>query len=102
MHRALATVAVFKLIIALVIFIATVNLDAVLLVSCILMAVAAAIIRSVQEGEVALVLVSLILLIDAIGFFLSMASAAVLQIVAYTFLLAWDVQIIMLFRQLET
>ncbi|ABL88816.1 conserved hypothetical protein [Pyrobaculum islandicum DSM 4184] len=100
MHRAIATVAVFKLLIFLVTFFTTTNLDPILLVNFILMSISAIIVRSVQEGEVALVLIALILLIDAIGLFLSFITLSFTIILAYVFLLIWDIQILLLLRQM--
>jgi len=51
MHRALATAAMFKLFVSLVVFFTTQRFDPVLLVSCILMAISALLIRMIQEGE---------------------------------------------------
>ena len=102
MHRALATVAVFKLLVSLILFFTAQRFDPVLLVSCILMAISAVITRIVQEGEVGFVLVSLILLIDAIGLLLSATLVSIILIVSYTFFIIWDIQILMLFRQIQT
>ncbi|AFA38170.1 hypothetical protein Pogu_0143 [Pyrobaculum oguniense TE7] len=99
MYRALATVALFKLFIALVIFFTSSTLDPVLLVSSLLVAISALIIRIVEEGEVAFVLVGLILFIDVIGLLLSLASYILKTSVAYAFLVVWDVQTLLLFRR---
>ncbi|MEM4776591.1 MAG: hypothetical protein QXZ55_05310 [Pyrobaculum sp.] len=100
MHKAFAVVALFKFYIAVVVFLTTFSLDPVLLVSCILMAISALIIRTIQEGEVAIVLVGLILLIDIIGLLLSFTQFSLIPIIAYIFLVVWDVQILALFRQM--
>lgn len=100
MYKAFAVVSVFKFFIALVVFLTTFSLDPVLLVSCILMAISALIIRTVQEGEVAIVLMGLILLIDSIGLLLSFTQLTLVPVLAYVFLIVWDVQILMLFRQM--
>jgi len=73
----------------------------VLLVSCILMAMSAIITRIVQEGEVGFVLVSLILLIDIIGLLLSVTNFSIILLVSYIFFMIWDVQILILFRQIQ-
>jgi len=99
-HKAFAVVALFKFYIAAVVFLTTFSLDPVLLVSCILMAISALIIRTIQEGEVAIVLVGLILLIDIIGLLLSFTQFSLIPIIAYIFLVVWDVQILALFRQM--
>lgn len=72
MHRALLVIALFKFLVALVAFTITSRIDPVLLVSCVLMAISSIIVRVVEEGEVAIVLVGLILLIDSIGVLLSL------------------------------
>ncbi|MEM1925389.1 MAG: hypothetical protein QXK71_04500 [Pyrobaculum sp.] len=100
MHKAFAVVALFKFYIAVVVFLTTFSLDPVLLVSCILMAISALIIRTIQEGEVAIVLVGLILLIDIIGLLLSFTQFSLIPIIAYIFLVVWDIQILALFRQM--
>lgn len=64
------------------------------------MAISALIIRTIQEGEVAIVLVGLILLIDIIGLLLSFTQFSLIPIIAYIFLVVWDVQILALFRQM--
>jgi len=99
-HRALATVAVFKLFLSLVVFFTTSTIDAVLLVSVLLMAISALIIRIVEEAEVAFILVGLILLIDVIGLLLSFTLLSLRVVLAYTFLVVWDIQILMLLRQI--
>jgi len=102
MHRALATVAMFKLFVSLVVFFTTQRFDPVLLVSCILMAISALLIRMIQEGEVGFVLVGLILLIDSIGLLLSFATLSIIPVVSYMFFVIWDTQILMIFRQIQT
>lgn len=64
------------------------------------MAISALIIRTIQEGEVAIVLVGLILLIDIIGLLLSFTQFSLIPIIAYIFLVVWDIQILALFRQM--
>ncbi|AAL63623.1 hypothetical protein [Pyrobaculum aerophilum] len=100
MHRTLATVALFKFFIAAVIFSTTSAIDPVLLTSSLLMAISALILRIVEEGEVAFVLVGLILLIDIIGLLLSFTYATFKIILSYIFLIIWDIQILILFRQI--
>lgn len=100
MHRALATVAVFKLFLSLVVFFTTSIIDAVLLVSVLLMAISALIVRIVEEGEVAFILVGLILLIDVIGLLLSFTLLSLRVVLAYVFLVLWDIQVLMLLRQI--
>jgi len=92
----------FKLFVALVVFFTTQKFDPVLLVSCILMALSAIIIRTVQEGEVGFVLVGLILLIDAIGLLLSLITFSAIIVFSYIFFVVWDIQILFLFRYLQT
>jgi hypothetical protein len=99
-HRALATVAVFKLFLSLVVFSTTSTIDAVLLVSVLLMAISALIIRIVEEAEVAFILVGLILLIDVIGLLLSFTLLSPKVVLAYAFLVVWDIQLLMLLRQI--
>jgi hypothetical protein len=102
MHRALATVAMFKLFVSLVVFFTTQRFDPVLLVSFILMAISALLIRVIQEGEVGFVLVGLILLIDSIGLLLSFTTLSIVPVVSYMFFVIWDAQILMIFRQIQT
>jgi hypothetical protein len=104
MHRALAAVAVFKFLIFLILIVISTaqRFDPVLLVSCILMAMSAIITRIVQEGEVGFVLVSLILLIDIIGLLLSVTNFSIILFISYIFFMIWDVQILMLLRQIQT
>ena len=102
MHRALATVTMFKLFVSLVVFFTTQRFDPVLLVSCILMAISALLIRVIQEGEVGFVLVGLILLIDSIGLLLSFTALSIVPVVSYMFFVIWDAQILMIFRQIQT
>jgi hypothetical protein len=102
MHRALATVAMFKLFASLVVFFTAQIFDPVVLVSCILMAVSALIMRIIQEGEVGFVLVGLILLIDSIGLLLSFTTLSIVLVVSYMFFVIWDTQILMMFRQIQT
>jgi len=99
-HRALLVIALFKFLVALVAFTITLRIDPVLLVSCVLMAISSIIIRVVEEGEVAIVLVGLILLIDSIGVLLSFTQVSILYVLTYIFFIVWDIQILMLFRQL--
>jgi hypothetical protein len=61
------------------------------------MAISALIIRTIQEGEVAIVLVGLILLIDIIGLLLSFTQFSLIPIIAYIFLVVWDIQIYSVF-----
>ncbi len=98
MYRLFTTVAVYKLFIAIILYLTT-TLDPVMLVSSIFMALSAIIVRVVQEREVGIVLVALILLIDAIGLILSFISLILVTIVAYVVVLLIDTQIILLFRQ---
>ena len=100
MHRALLVIALFKFLVALVAFTITSRIDPVLLVSCVLMAISSIVVRVVEEGEVAIVLVGLILLIDSIGVLLSFTQVSILYVLTYIFFIAWDIQILMLFRQL--
>lgn len=101
MHRLIATIVLFKFVVLLVVFSTTGVIDPALLTSCILMAISAAIIKSVQEGEVALILMSLILLIDSIGLLISLISINMLvPIVSYIFLIIWDIQILLILRQI--
>ncbi|ABO08014.1 hypothetical protein [Pyrobaculum calidifontis] len=100
MHRALLVIALFKFLVALVAFTITSRIDPVLLVSCVLMAISSIIVRVVEEGEVAIVLVGLILLIDSIGVLLSFTQVSILYVLTYIFFIVWDIQILMLFRQL--
>jgi hypothetical protein len=102
MHRALATAAMFKLFVSLVVFFTTQRFDPVLLVSFILMAISALLIRMIQEGEVGFVLVGLILLIDSIGLLLSFTTLSIVPVVSYIFFVIWDAQILMIFRQIQT
>ena len=102
MHRALATAAMFKLFVSLVVFFTTQRFDPVLLVSFILMAISALLIRVIQEGEVGFVLVGLILLIDSIGLLLSFTTLSIVPVVSYIFFVIWDAQILMIFRQIQT
>jgi hypothetical protein len=102
MHRALATAAMFKLFVSLVVFFTTQRFDPVLLVSFILMAISALLIRMIQEGEVGFVLVGLILLIDSIGLLLSFTTLSIVPVVSYMFFVIWDAQILMIFRQIQT
>jgi hypothetical protein len=102
MHRALATVAMFKLFVSLVVFFTTQRFDPVLLVSFILMAISALLIRMIQEGEVGFVLVGLILLIDSIGLLLSFTTLSIVPVVSYMFFVIWDAQILIIFRQIQT
>ena len=102
MHRALATVAMFKLFVSLVVFFTTQRFDPVLLVSFILMAISALLIRMIQEGEVGFVLVGLILLMDSIGLLLSFTTLSIIPVVSYMFFVIWDTQILMIFRQIQT
>jgi hypothetical protein len=102
MHRALATAAMFKLFVSLVAFFTTQRFDPVLLVSCIIMAITALLIRMIQEGEVGFVLVGLILLIDSIGLLLSFTTLSIVPVVSYMFFVIWDTQILMIFRQIQT
>jgi hypothetical protein len=102
MHRALAAVAMFKLFVSLVVFFTTQRFDPVLLVSFILMAISALLIRMIQEGEVGFVLVGLILLMDSIGLLLSFTTLSVVPVVSYMFFVIWDAQILMIFRQIQT
>jgi hypothetical protein len=102
MHRALATAAMFKLFVSLVVFFTTQKFDPVLLVSFILMAISALLIRMIQEGEVGFVLVGLILLIDSIGLLLSFTTLSIVPVVSYMFFVIWDAQILMIFRQIQT
>lgn len=102
MHRALATAAMFKLFVSLVVFFTTQRFDPVLLVSFILMAISALLIRVIQEGEVGFVLVGLILLIDSIGLLLSFTALSIVPVVSYMFFVIWDAQILMIFRQIQT
>jgi len=99
-HRALLVIALFKFLVTLVAFTATLRIDPVLLVSCVLMTISSIIIRVVEEGEVAIVLVGLILLIDSIGVLLSFTQVSILYVLTYIFFIVWDIQILMLFRQL--
>jgi len=99
-HRALLVIALFKFLATLVAFITTLRIDPVLLVSCVLMAISSIIVRVVEEGEVAIVLVGLILLIDSIGVLLSFTQVSILYLLTYIFFIVWDIQILMLFRQL--
>jgi len=99
-HRALLVIALFKFLVALVAFTITLRIDPVLLVSCVLMAISSIIVRVVEEGEVAIVLVGLILLIDSIGVLLSFTQVSLLYVLTYIFFIVWDIQILMLFRQL--
>jgi hypothetical protein len=101
MHRALATVAVFKFLMSPIVFFTAQRFDPVLLVSCILMAISSIITRIVQEGEVGFVLVSLIFLIDIIGLLLSVTNLSIILLVSYIFFMIWDVQILMLLRQIQ-
>lgn len=64
------------------------------------MAISSIIVRVVEEGEVAIVLVGLILLIDSIGVLLSFTQVSILYVLTYIFFIVWDIQILMLFRQL--
>lgn len=100
MHRALLVIALFKFLVALVAFTITLRIDPVLLVSCVLMAISSIIVRVVEEGEVAIVLVGLILLIDSIGLLLSFTQISILYVLTYIFFIVWDIQILILFRQL--
>ncbi len=102
MHRALATAAMFKLFVSLVVFFTTQRFDPVLLVSFILMAISALLIRMIQEGEVGFVLVGLILLMDSIGLLLSFTTLSIVPVVSYIFFVIWDAQILMIFRQIQT
>jgi hypothetical protein len=102
MHRALATAAIFKLFVSLVVFFTTQRFEPVLLVSFILMAISALLIRMIQEREVGFVLVGLILLIDSIGLLLSFATLSIVPVVSYMFFVIWDAQILMIFRQIQT
>jgi hypothetical protein len=102
MHRALATAAMFKLFVSLVVFFTTQRFDPVLLVSFILMAISALLIRTIQEEEVGFVLVGLILLIDSIGLLLSFTTLSIVPVVSYMFFVIWDTQILMIFRQIQT
>jgi hypothetical protein len=102
MHRTLATAAMFKLFVSLVVFFTTQRFDPVLLVSFILMAISALLIRMIQEGEVGFVLVGLILLIDSIGLLLSFTTLSIVPVVSYMFFVIWDTQILMIFRQIQT
>jgi len=99
-HRALLVVALFKFLATLVAFTITLRIDPVLLVSCVLMAISSIIVRVVEESEVAIVLVGLILLIDSIGVLLSFTQVSILYVLTYIFFIVWDIQILMLFRQL--
>jgi len=99
-HRALLVIALFKFLVALVAFTITLRIDPVLLVSCVLMAISSIIVRVVEEGEVAIVLVGLILLIDSIGLLLSFTQISILYVLTYIFFIVWDIQILILFRQL--
>jgi hypothetical protein len=92
----------FKLFVSLVVFFTTQRFDPVLLVSCILMAISALLIRMIQEGEVGFVLVGLILLIDSIGLLLSFTTLSIIPVVSYMFFVIWDTQILMIFRQIQT
>ncbi|MFN3803976.1 MAG: hypothetical protein ACK4SY_02865 [Pyrobaculum sp.] len=98
MYRLLIHAATFKFFIAIVVVLAAT--DPVLLVSSIFTALSAIITRAVQEGEVAIVLTALILLIDIIGLLLSLTALMPLAIIAYIFIVMWDVYILRLFRQL--
>ena len=100
MYRALLVIALFKFLLTLVAFTTTLRIDPVLLVSCILMTVSSIIIRVVEEGEVAIVLVGLIVLIDGIGLLLSLVQVSIIYVLTYVFFIVWDIQILMLFRQL--
>lgn len=102
MHRALATAAMFKLFVSLVVFFTTQRFDPVLLVSFILMAISALLIRTIQEEEVGFVLVGLILLIDSIGLLLSFTTLSIAPVVSYMFFVIWDAQILMILRQIQT
>jgi len=102
MHRALAMAAMFKLFVSLVVFFTTQRFEPVLLVSFILMAISALLIRVIQEGEVGFVLVGLILLIDSIGLLLSFTALSIVPVVSYMFFVIWDAQILMIFRQIQT
>jgi hypothetical protein len=102
MHRALATAAMFKLFVSLVVFFTTQRFEPVLLVSFILMAISALLIRMIQEGEVGFVLVGLILLMDSIGLLLSFTTLSIVPVVSYMFFVIWDAQILMIFRQIQT
>lgn len=102
MHRALATAAMFKLFVSLVVSFTTQRFDPVLLVSFILMAISALLIRMIQEGEVGFVLVGLILLMDSIGLLLSFTTLSIVPVVSYMFFVIWDAQILMIFRQIQT
>jgi len=99
-YRALLVIALFKFLLTLVAFTTTLRIDPVLLVSCILMTVSSIIIRVVEEGEVAIVLVGLIVLIDGIGLLLSLVQVSIIYVLTYVFFIVWDIQILMLFRQL--
>jgi len=99
-HRALLVIALFKFLATLVAFTITLRIDPVLLVSCVLMAISSIFVRVVEEGEVAIVLVGLILLIDSIGVLISFTQVTILYVLTYIFFIVWDIQILMLFRQL--
>jgi hypothetical protein len=101
MHRALATAAMFKLFVSLVVFFTTQRFEPVLLVSFILMAISALLIRMIREGEVGFVLVGLILLVDSIGLLLSFTTLSIVPAVSYMFFVIWDAQILMIFRQIQ-
>jgi hypothetical protein len=88
--------------VSLVVFFTTQRFDPVLLVSFILMAISALLIRMIQEGEVGFVLVGLILLIDSIGLLLSFTTLSIVPVVSYIFFVIWDTQILMIFRQIQT
>ena len=100
MHRALLVIALFKFLLTLVAFTTTLRIDPVLLVSCVLMAISSIIIRVVEESEVAIVLVGLIVLIDSIGLLLSLMQISIPYVLTYIFFIIWDIQILLLFRQL--
>ncbi|MFN7105459.1 MAG: hypothetical protein ACK4M3_02575 [Pyrobaculum sp.] len=98
MYRLLTYAAIFKFFIAIVVVFA--STDSVLLVSAIFTALSAIITRAVQEGEVAIVLTALILLVDIIGLLLSLTALMPLAVIAYIFVVTWDIHMLRVFRQL--
>lgn len=99
MHRLLALIALFKLVLGVYIFFAS-SADFVMLVSALLTALSASIVRTTGEEDVAFVLVTLILAVDMIGFFLAASALSIAATAAYVALVAWDAYVLSLLRLL--
>ncbi|MEM1598072.1 MAG: hypothetical protein QXP31_09490 [Pyrobaculum sp.] len=100
MHRVLLNVAVYKFLVAVLATTATMHFDPVILTSALLTAMSSVVVRVVQEGEVALVLVALILLLDSIGLLLSFTTPSASFGVTYAVMVVWDIYVLYLMRQL--